>query len=162
PASNVASYDITAAPSSDPAGKVDNYDVTVNKGKLTVTRAPLTIDVASKSREYGEANPGLTGTVGGLKNGDVVDPSYSTTATLSTGIGPHDITASPGPANVVANYDVTVNKGTLTITPAPLAAKADDKTKGYGDTNPTFTGVLTGVKNGEAVTLDFPPPANAA
>ena len=59
-----------------------------------------------------------------------------------------------------ANYDlVTTNRGTLTVTGAPLLVHAQDRTRRYGETNPVFSGTLTGLRNGDPITATYACPA---
>ncbi len=55
----------------------------------------------------------------------------------------------------LGNYTQSVSNGTLTITKAPLAVKADDASRRYGAANPSFTGTVTGAINGDAVAASF-------
>src|SRR2546428_7014849 len=56
-------------------------------------------------------------------------------------------------ALVAGNYDFpTFVTGELTITKATLTATADNKSREYGDANPTFTATFSGFKNGETLT----------
>ena len=41
------------------------------------------------------------------------------------------------------------------MNPAPLTAAAENATRVYGDPNPTFTGTITGAKNGDVFTASF-------
>jgi hypothetical protein len=100
---------------------------------LTVNRAPLTVTVNNAWRNQGEVNPPFSGTIAGLKNGDVITASYSTMATPSSAAGPYPITATlSDPGNRLGNYTVTNTPGTLTvlascsamIMPAPLPPAA--------------------------------------
>ena len=49
------------------------------------------------------------------------------------------------------NY-VAVDPIEVTIAPAPVTVKAEDKTKTYGDSDPTLTATVTGMVNGESST----------
>ena len=51
-------------------GALSNYAVVSNNGVLTVNPAPLTVTAISVSRLYGDANPALSVTILGIKNGD--------------------------------------------------------------------------------------------
>ena len=56
------------------------------------------------------------------------------------------------------NYTVTKTDGTLTISQQAATVTADDKTKTYGDDNPTLTATVTGeVSGGDASTTRSPP-----
>ncbi len=49
------------------------------------------------------------------------------------------------PNNVLTNYSVTTNTGTLTITPAALVVSADNQSRSYGAPNPPLTGTVAGL-----------------
>jgi hypothetical protein len=120
------------------------------KPKLVVT--PL-----NAARFYGDPNPQFAGVVTGLAKNDTITVTYSTTAIATSAVGNYQIVATLNdPDHHLANYVVTVNTGTLSIAPAPLSIVADDLTRGQNQPNPaSFTGTITGVKNGEAITASF-------
>ncbi len=142
-------YGITVA-LNDPGSKLGNYTVTTNLGTLTITNVALTVTVNNSSRGYGATNPVFTGTITGLQNNDNITATYATAATTNSAVGGYNIT--PGlsdPGSKLANYTVTTNLGTLTITNAILTGTADNKSRAYGATNPVFTATYTGFVNGE-------------
>src|SRR5207253_3013499 len=140
----------------DPDHKLANYVVTSNNGKLTVNPAPLAVVVDSKNKVYGDPNPPLTGTLTGVKNSDNITASYSTTATAASAIGQYDITATLNdPDGKLGNYSVTNTPAKLTINPAPLSVTPADANRLYGDSNPAFTGTITGIKNGDNITANY-------
>ena len=59
------------------------------------------------------------------------------------------------PANALGNYTVTASNGTLTITPASLTVRAADQRRLFGAANPPFTGELTGVVAGDAISAMY-------
>src|SRR5206468_1370051 len=139
-----------------------NYVFAFVAGTLTINPAPLTVNVDNASRAYGDPNPTFTGTITGLKNGDVITANYSTTATQLSPIGTYPITATlVDPGGVLGNYAVTINNGTLTITPAALVITANNAARLYGDPNPAFTGTIAGIKNGDNITATYSTPATA-
>src|SRR5207249_4946117 len=155
PASPIGPYDITAT-LLDPTSKVGNYSVTLNKGKLTITQAPLTVTPANANRLYGDANPAFTGTITGIKNGDNITPNYRTSATTGSPIGTYAITPTLNDStNKLGNYTVTLNSGTLTVNPAPLTVTPANASRSYGSANPAFTGVIVGIKNGDPITASY-------
>ncbi|PYP85516.1 MAG: hypothetical protein DMG65_20495 [Candidatus Angelobacter sp. Gp1-AA117] len=140
----------------DPANKLGNYTVTSSNGTLTLTAAPLTVAADNLSRLYGDPNPTLTGTTTGLKNGETISVTYSTTATQTSAVGTYPIApAVIDPNNVLGNYSLTVVNGTLTVNPAPLTVAVTSFSRLYGDPNPVFTGSITGIKNGDNITAAF-------
>src|SRR4029077_12752236 len=117
----------------DPAGKLVNYTVTSNNGTLTVTPAPLSVVAANSTRAYGDPN-NLSGTITGIKNGDNITATYSTTATATSAPGTYPITPTlVDPTAKLGNYTVTSTNGTLTVTPATLTVTAANASMIYGD-----------------------------
>ncbi len=55
----------------------------------------------------------------------------------------------------LGNYTPTMLEGKLTITPAPLTARAISATRAYGAANPLFTGTLAGAVNGDMLTASY-------
>ncbi|WP_285711666.1 MBG domain-containing protein [Erythrobacter oryzae] len=131
-----------------------NYAVTFNAGVLTITPRPISITANDLSRFYGDANPALTFTVGGLGlvNGDQLTGSLATLAGLTTGVGTAAI--SLGTLTAGGNYAVTFNAGVLTITPRPLTVAADNLSKTLGFTDPQLTFRITegDLVNGDLLT----------
>jgi hypothetical protein len=102
---------------------------------------------------YGGPLPALTASYSGLVNGDTsasltTQPNLATTATAASHVvaGGYPITAGGA---VDSNYIFTYVTGTLTITPAPLAISADNKTKVYGAAVPPLTASYGGFVNGD-------------
>src|SRR2546430_4552498 len=62
------------------------------------------------------------------------------TTLFRSSVGTYSITAVLNdPDNNLPKYDVSIHYGTLTINPATLIGKADNKTRAYGQNNPPFT-----------------------
>jgi Bacterial Ig-like domain (group 3)/MBG domain (YGX type) len=147
----VGPYPITAAVGTLASG---NYDFTVVNGTLAITKAHLTVRASDKSREYGDPNPTLTASYSGFKLSDTFasaatgTPDLSTTATQSSSVGSYPITAALG-SLTATNYDFTFVNGTLIILKAHLTVTANDKSRVYSDSNPTFTASYSGFKNSD-------------
>lgn len=126
-----------------------NYEISYQSGKLTITKAPLTLVATDISREYGEFNPALKFTTNGLKGDDTVlsalseEPIMSTTANVSSNVGEYPVIISGGASK---NYSLSYRSGILTVTKAPLTVIAEDAERLYGDNNPTFTSSYLGFK----------------
>ncbi|HEU4414201.1 MAG TPA: MBG domain-containing protein [Candidatus Angelobacter sp.] len=162
-ASNVGTYPIVGSVTDNGTGVLANYAITVTDGTLTITPAPLTVTAANLSMVYGDPLPTLAGTITGIKNADNITATYSTAATSASAVGSYPITPTlVDPASKLSNYTVTSNNGTLTVTPAPLTVTAANATRQYGDPNPTFTGTITGIKNGDSITATYSSTATAA
>src|SRR5260221_298333 len=153
-ASSIAgTYPITMS-----GGSATNYNLTLQGGTLTITKADLTAKADNQSKVYGQANPVLTISYTGFVNGDnassITAPTASTTATASSAAGAYPITLTGGSA---ANYNLTLQNGTLTITKGALMAKADNQSRAYGQANPAVTISYTGVLNGAKAASIHPP-----
>ena len=129
-------------------------DETTVKGYaiVNITKKPLTVTAYDKKREYGEANPELTivydGFVAGESVADLLTPPHAKTAAdTSSPAGKYDITVDGAISN---NYEIIYQKGTLTVSKAPLSIVVNNTTKEYGEANPTFTCTYHGLKNGES------------
>jgi hypothetical protein len=117
---------------------------------VVVNPASLTVTAANASKLYGQANPPLTGSIVGIKNGDNITATYATIATQSSPVGTYPIVPTlVDPDSKLGNYTVTSINGTLTINPAPLTITADDKTKNLNAPNPAFTATYSGFVLGE-------------
>ena len=55
----------------------------------------------------------------------------------------------------LSNYMLVKRTANLQVTPAPLTVTTDAKSRVYGDDNPPFTGSITGIQNGDAITASF-------
>jgi hypothetical protein len=117
----VSSYPITAAAGTLAAS---NYTFAFVNGTMSVTAATLTVTADNKSRAFGDANPALTASYSGFKNGETLatsgvtgTPTLTTTATTTSAVGSYAITATAGTL-ASANYTFTFVNGTLTINKA--------------------------------------------
>ena len=133
--SNVGTYGITQGTLA--AGS--NYALTYNGANLTVTQRPLTITADALSRIYGNTNPALTFTTGGLGlvNGDTLTGALATTAGLTSNVGTYGITQ--GTLTAGGNYALTYNGANLTVTQRLLTISADDLSKIIGTADPVLT-----------------------
>ena len=112
----------------------------------------LTVTVHSYSRRYGAANPQMNYTVTGLLHGDTVAVTPQTTATTASPAGSYPIAATVTGA-ALANYNLTVVDGTLTVSPAPLTVTLRSVSRLYGAINPALGYFTVGLVNGDTVTV---------
>ena len=153
-ASYVGGY--SASLSTGTLNMLADYNYAFIDGTLTVTTAALIVTTDDKSKTYGDPNPALTGSIAGLKNGDDVSATYSTTANQSSGVGDYAITATLlDPANKLGNYSVTNDGGALTIMRRPLTILADDKSRVFNTANPSLTFTPGGFANDDTAATAF-------
>lgn len=150
--SNVGSYALTGA---DAQGTgLANYTIgyaTLSDG-LSVTARPISIAADSLARLYGDANPALTYTVGGLGlvNGDTLSGALATAATATSAVGGYAITQ--GTLAASANYAVTGYTGAvLGVAQRPVTVTATAATRTYGDANPALAFTTTSLGAGASL-----------
>jgi filamentous hemagglutinin family protein len=168
----VGSYVI--APSAGSFTATNGYTVAFQNNTLTVTPATLAYVANAAARTYGAANPAFSGNVSGFVNGDTLVSATGGTlvfASPATAANPVGRYAINGSGLLAANYIFTQaasNATALTISPATLLYVANAATRAVSDANPAFSGNVTGLVNGDALTsatsgtLVFNTPANAA
>jgi len=127
-----------------------NYLLQYENGTLTITPASLQVDFDDKSKVYGEIDPSLTYRVTGLVNGDTAETVLSGAGSRAPGENVGNYAIGQGSLAANGNYILTVHEGALAITPAELTVSADDKTKVYGDLDPSLTYQVSGLKNGDS------------
>jgi hypothetical protein len=113
------------------------------------------VTAVNKQRKYGELNPVFEASYTGFKNDEDFEksdltgqPGLTTTADTLTPIGTYTIIASEGDL-ASRNYTMTFVDGDLKIDPALIAVTIANKSKTYGDANPSLTYSLDGFENGE-------------
>ncbi len=151
-------YPIT--PSNAVGAGLANYTITYLNGQLTVLPAVLVVIANDRTKTYGQSVvfAGTEFSVFGLVNTDTVTSvtlsSPGTVATATVAGSPYPITPSSAIGSGLANYVIFYGPGQLTVTPAPLAITANDRTKTYGQTV-VFAGTefsTSGLLNADTVT----------
>ena len=122
-------------------------------GTLVINRAALTIAAVASTKTYdGTTTSPMTPTVSGLQGFDTVVNLAQTYNTCNAGTGKtlSVSTYSVNDGKAGANYSVTTVAGSAgVINPASLTVTADDKSKQYGQPNPSLTASYSGFVNGE-------------
>ena len=139
-------YNITAG--SLTAG--NNYDLTVTSGQLVITKRPITITPAAKSKTYGDNDPTLTYslTSGNLVGSDSLAGSLRRADGENVGI--YDYVLSEELYLYNPNYDITVNNtNKFTINKKRITVTGVDTQKYYGDSDPELDYTSTGLINND-------------
>ena len=91
----------------------------------------------------------------GLVNADTVTSvtltSAGAAASATVAGSPYTIDISGALGTGLANYDISYENGSLTVDPAELTVKADDKERSFGAPNPPLTYQITGYVLGETL-----------
>ena len=148
-------------------GIENNYNITVNKGQSTVSKADLTIDLNDVNHKYGTPNLNDYGvsSVTGLTNGDKAN--IGVTMTEDTALkdenthtnnagGSYTWTGNiSGLEGIENNYNITVNNGKSTVDKANLTIDLNDVKHTYGSPNLNDYGVssVTGLTNGDKANI---------
>ncbi|SFO66656.1 hypothetical protein SAMN04488519_1111, partial [Algoriphagus ornithinivorans] len=120
-----------------------NYNLTsVGTTTANITPKSAIVTPDANTKEYGSADPALTGTLVGFLAGDNVTAVYSREAGETVLGGPYEISAELSPAGVLSNYDITYNTAEFTITTKSASVTPDANTKEYGSADPALTGTL--------------------
>ena len=102
-------------------GDINHNDSETATLNVTVSKKPVTVKAADKTRYVGKNNPELTledfptDLLVGNDGSDALGVTLTTTAGKDSGAGTYPITGTSDSAN----YDVTVLPGTLTVAPTP-------------------------------------------
>ncbi len=132
---NVGTYAITQGTLS--AGS--NYTIIFVSASFSITPRPVTVTANARTKVYGDADPTLTYT-GTLMPGD----NFSGALSRETGEAVGSYAITQGTLTAGANYTITFNGATFTITQRPLTVTANARSKAYGDADPTLTYTYTG------------------
>jgi len=122
-----------------------NYYITFVANNFNVLKAPLHAVVDDTNKTYGEANPEFTATLSGFKNSDnasvVSSIDFNTTASDTSHAGVYSVDAN---SCVAINYKIGSSEhGELSISKLDIEITADDKTKVYGDADPSLSYSIT-------------------
>ncbi|MDO3387655.1 MBG domain-containing protein [Gilvimarinus sp. SDUM040013] len=126
----------------------DNYTVTLNDGVLSITPRPIVISADDLVKIYGEADPTLTYSQSG-------EPAFDETMEISlaredgSDVGLYTITPTVTGDVLSDNYALSVNNGTLQVTPAALTVTADDLETYWNLLPDEFAATLDGLTNGD-------------
>ncbi len=134
----------------------NNYNIIFNSAAYNIVPRPITVSSPFTVKFYGDADPALTYSVtsGSLLSGDVL----SVALIRDAGETPGAYTVHRGTVAVNStNYAINYQLGNFEIDRAPLTVTVNNSTKLAGHPNPTFTYVITGLKNAEKEAT-FPQP----
>ena len=122
-----------------------NYKGTVYK-QWIIEAQTITVTAVDAEKTYGEDDPELKFTV----SDDKVSPDdllVNVERAEGQNVGTYDINVTG--EETQGDFKIIYKKGTFTINKAVAVVKAVNKSKTYGDENPTLTAKVTGLKSGD-------------
>jgi len=128
-----------------------DYNIAFTPSVLTITPATLTVVAHSKSKVYGSNDPAFTFDAAGFafnETASVLSGALGRAAGNSVGTYAINQGSLAG-----SDYVIDFTGGSLNITKATLSVTAANKTKVYGDAEPTLTFVASGWVNGDDSSL---------
>lgn len=145
--SGVGVYAVNAS-----GGIMKNYETSaIAPGTLTITQSSLTIKPRNTSRIYFEENPSFSCTYEGFIGNDdesvfTTEPVFTTNATKESPVGVYLIEANGAEAE---NYEISYEKGELSIIKRQLTVSTNNYTRAYKEENPEFELIYNGFVNNE-------------
>jgi hypothetical protein len=132
-----------------------NYAVSYVPGSLEITQAVLIVAANNDTRVYGTTNPPFTATFTGWVNSEDTNVlggtlSFTTDAEITSPAGQYAIV--PG-GLTSSNYGLVFTNGALTIGSAALTATVDNRSRAYGESNPSFTVTYSGFVAGDDASI---------
>src|SRR5262249_60592552 len=113
---------------------------TSDTAAFTITTRPASVTPNPATKVYGDADPVLTGVLTGFVAADGVTTTYSRTAGETVAGSPYTISAVLSPAGVLANYNISYNTASFTVTPKASSVTPNAASRTYGDADPALTG----------------------
>jgi hypothetical protein len=145
--SPVGSYPITVSGQSAP-----NYTIHYVDGTLC-RASPLMVTAENKSRAARPIQCSPPPTLASSAACNVLTGTLTFRPRLAASpVGSYPIEATGVSAT---NYSLSFSNGTLTVSAFALTVTADNQSRTYGSVNPTLTGILTGVQNGDHITVNY-------
>ncbi len=126
-------------------------DPVVTEVALVVNRRPLLVQAKPATRVYGDPNPAFGASISNFAPGEDLSvltafPELTTDATETSPVGTYVITPTGGSG---PNYILAYSVSELTVTKAPLTARAVNQARAFGEANPMLEIVFEGFRNGE-------------
>ncbi|MEY3872411.1 MAG: hypothetical protein RLZZ296_1406 [Pseudomonadota bacterium] len=143
---NAGNYNVVAA------GNDSNYNLTLNNGSLAIAKADAIVTANSGTGVYSGATQSVSGfTATGLVNGET---TAMLTGVSAAGSGKNAGTYSVIAAGTDANYNLTLNNGSLAIAKANAVVTANSASTTYSGATQSVNGfTATGLVGGETTAV---------
>uniref|UniRef100_UPI003593F311 MBG domain-containing protein n=1 Tax=Aquiflexum sp. TaxID=1872584 RepID=UPI003593F311 len=140
----------------------DNYTISFTGADFAITKATMTVTAnENHSKVYGQADPTYTYLATGYANEDT-ESVLSGALTRDEGENVGNYAINQGNLTAGDNYTISFTGADFAITQATLTVAAEDKSKVYGQANPTLTFTYEGLVNGDSKVSTEPSIATTA
>ncbi|HEV7925456.1 MAG TPA: MBG domain-containing protein, partial [Verrucomicrobiae bacterium] len=136
----------------DPGDRQTNYIVSLTNGTLTISQAiPLLSWTNPAAITYGTAlsSNQLNATANTAGNF-----AYNPTNGAVLNVGTNAISVTFTPTDTL-DYTSADGEVSLVVSPADLSVTASNASRAYGQTNPAFGGTISGLENGDNITVSY-------
>ena len=125
------------------------------KVTLTIEKRLATWTTNASHKTYGDTDPSplTTGSGSNFVEADGVTATYNRASGETA--GDYQITATLSPVEVLSNYTITNSGESFTIDKKAASVTPNTASKYCGQTDPLFTGTLTGFLSGDGVTATY-------
>ena len=144
---NIEVADVYTLTNGTNGGLASNYSLANTTSTANITKKAITVSADDLNKVYGSAEKALTYTATGLVGSDTLTGSLKRVA--GEDVNTYAISQDTTLAN--SNYTVTFENGIYTITPKAITVTADNKSKTYGENNPTLTFTTDGLISGDSL-----------
>lgn len=135
PGENTGSYEITIGTLKAPV----NYAIELTPQTFTITKRPITLQAQAATKVYGEKDPVFTYIVtSDLTTPLVFEDAFSGSLGREKGENVGQYALHMGTLKLSANYAITWEATTMTVTQRPITVTAQASTKSYGCADPVF------------------------
>jgi hypothetical protein len=149
----VAGSPYSIVPSAAVGTGLGNYKITYDNGLLTVTAGGVAVVSWATPNPITYGAPLTSSQLNATAN---VEGSFAYApangSVLNTGTNTLTVIFTP---NDTVDYKVVTNTVLLAVLPAPLTVTAANTNRFYGQTNPIFSGTITGLTNGDNITAAY-------
>ena len=128
-----------------------NHKPASDSSSITITRKTASVTAGIGTKTYGSADPALSATLSsGFLPADLVGLTLNSTRAAGENVGTY-VTTPTVTGVGAANYDITYNPRTFTITPKAATVTAGSGTKVYGTPDPALTTSASGISAADLV-----------
>jgi len=131
-----------------------NYSFSFTDGRITITKALVTVTPHPASMVYGSPVPSLTCDFAGFANRDTSlvisgTPKIKTVVSSTSPVGSYPVSVDVSGLSAI-NYSFAAAAGVIKMTAAALSVSANNQAMLYGNSVPQLSFTISGFINGEA------------